>query len=195
MNYEKLEKNLKANGFAVSHFKTGKEAAEYLNAKIDGKSVGIGGSMSIKELGLSDMLRSHNNVIWHWEGDNPKDAMQSDVYLLTPNGLSENGEIVNIDGTCNRISSALFGHPEVYYLVGSNKVKENYEEALWYAQNVVSPKNAMRLNRKTPCAVKGDKCYHCSSPESICCALSVIWRKPFGIEYCEFVVVDEELGF
>ena len=73
-------------------------------------------------------------------------------------------------------------------------IASDLERAIYRARNIASPLNAKRLNRKTPCAVKGDKCYDCNSPERICRNLSVLWRKPTGADY-EVILIKEELGF
>lgn len=195
MDFEKLKKNLEQNGFSVSHFASGREAAEYLDKRIDGTTVAAGGSVTIRDLGIMDMLAKHNVVKWHWDNDSLEECAATDVYLLTANGLAETGEIINIDGTGNRLASAMFGHKEVYYIVGSNKIHPDYDKALFYARNVVSPKNCQRLNKNTPCTVKGDRCYDCSSPDRICNVMSVTYRKPSGIGSAEIIVVDECLGF
>ena len=124
-----------------------------------------------------------------------EEAARAQVYLSSVNGLAETGEIINIDGTGNRVSATIYGHEAVYLIVGRNKIAPDYEAALWRARNIAGPKNARRLNRKTPCAVKADRCYDCSSPDRICNALAVFWRKPGGIAHFEVVLVDEELGF
>lgn len=115
---ERVRKNLEERGFRTSYFATAQEAADYLNAQIDGVSVGIGGSMTIQAMGLSDRLSQHNEVIWHWEGGELRRAMLADVYLTSVNGLAETGEIVNIDGNCNRVAASMFGPKRVYYVVG-----------------------------------------------------------------------------
>ena len=107
----------------------------------------------------------------------------------------ETGELINIDGTGNRVASTIFGHEEVYFIVGINKLAPDYDAALWRARNVASPKNARRLGKKTPCAVRGDKCYDCKSPERICRALAVLWERPTGIGRAEVVLVNEPLGY
>lgn len=191
---EKLRKNLEERGFSTAYFATGKEAADYLNGKIDGKTVGIGGSLTVKQIGLDQLLSSHNDLKWHWTGATPQQAAAAQVYLSSVNGIAETGEIVNIDGTGNRVASTIFGHEALYFIVGVNKVAPDYDAALWRARNVASPKNAQRLGRKTPCAVKGDRCYDCKSPERICRALAVLWEKPNGIGRAEVVLVGEELG-
>ncbi len=194
-NLEKLTKNLLDNGFAVSHFTTGKEAAEYLNKKIDGKSVGFGGSITVEQIGLIDLLNSHNNIHHHWHEGELADAARTDVYISSANAIAETGEIINIDGTGNRVASMSFGHDEYFMIVGSNKIAEDYDKALYRARNIAAPKNAQRLNRNTPCAKKADKCYNCNSPERICKSLSVLWKKPTSFKNFEIVIVDEELGY
>lgn len=194
-NLEKLTKNLENNGFSVSHFKTGKEAAEYLNKEIDGKVVGFGGSITVEQIGLVDLLKTHNTLNHHWHDGTLADAAKTDVYISSANGLAETGEIINIDGTGNRVASMSFGHDEYYMIVGSNKIAEDYEKAFWRARNIAAPKNAQRLNRNTPCAAKADKCYNCNSPERICKSLSVLWKKPTSFKKFEIVLVDEELGY
>ena len=99
------------------------------------------------------------------------------------------------DGNGNRIASTLFGHETVYLVVGSIKLAAVYESALWRARNIAAPKNAQRLNRKTPCAVKGDRCYDCGSPDRICRALVVLWGKPNTVKKMEILLVDEALGY
>ncbi|MCI7159745.1 MAG: lactate utilization protein [Flintibacter sp.] len=191
---ERVRKNLEERGFQTSCFATAKEAADYLDAQIDGATVGIGGSMTIQAMGLSERLSKHNEVIWHWEGGELRRAMLADVYLTSVNGLAETGEIVNIDGNCNRVAASMFGPKRVYYVVGINKIAPDFEKALWRARNVAAPKNAQRLGKKTPCAVKADRCYDCKSPERICRGLSVLWSKPTGFEQAEVVLIEEELG-
>ena len=193
-DFKKLTETLESLGYTVSSFATAAEAADYLDGAIDGVSVGIGGSITVKEMGLYPRLSAHNKVIWHWEGAPYTDADHTDVYISSVNGLAETGEIINIDGTGNRVASTIYGHKKVYLVVGVNKIAPDYDAALWRARNIASPKNAQRLNRQTPCAVKGDKCYNCKSPDRICNVLSVFWHKPGSCEI-EIVLVDQELGY
>ena len=192
-DFAKVEQNLTALGYTVKTFATGAEAAAYLNGAIDGTTVGIGGSMTIQAMGLSERLSKHNEVIWHWEGGELRRAMLADVYLTSVNGLAETGEIVNIDGNCNRVAASMFGPKRVYYVVGINKIAPDFEKALWRARNVAAPKNAQRLGKKTPCAVKADRCYDCRSPERVCRALVTLWGPMLGME-TEVLLVDEDLG-
>ena len=200
MNVEKTIENLKRNGYEVSMFDTAAEAADYLNQSIDGKSVGLGGSITLQDLGIYDMLAAHNDCYWHWPKsgkavpDIVKAAAEADIYLTSVNALSENGEMVNIDGTGNRVASTLYGHEKVYFVVGVNKITEDLASAIDRARNVASPLNAKRLGRKTPCAIKGDKCYDCDSPERICNGM-VIHYKKMGSCDMEVVLIKEALGY
>ena len=192
---EKLTQNLQDLGYQVTHFATAQEAAAYLDSQIDQTSVAFGGSMTLKEMGLYPLLSRHNQVVWHWEGNSLEEAMGTETYITSVNGLAETGELINIDGTGNRVASTLYGHKRVYFVVGSNKIAPDYDAALWRARNIASPKNAQRLGMQTPCAVKGDRCYDCRSPQRICRALVVLWDKPKSAERMEVVLVDEPLGY
>ena len=198
MDFTKVSENLKARGYAVQCFATAQEAADYLNGAIDGVSVAFGGSMTLEQMGLFERLSSHNRAMWHWrEGtaeDPRKEGLTADVYVTSVNGMDEDGDLINIDGAGNRVAATLFGHKKVYFVVGRNKLAPTYEEALWRARNISAPKNAQRLQRKTPCAAKGDKCYDCKSPERICRGLVVLWKPMMGME-AEVVLVDEDLGY
>ena len=191
---EKLQKSLEAEGFAVSRFDMAAQAADYLDAVLDKKTIGIGGSVTIQEMALAERLGKHNQILWHWAGSTAQEAAGAQIYLTSVNGAAETGELINIDGTGNRVASGLFGHEKVYFIVGRNKVAPDYDAALWRARNIAAPKNAQRLGRKTPCAAKGDRCYDCKSPERICRALVVYWEKPNSMDM-EVVLVDEDLGY
>lgn len=192
---ERLKRNLEKRGYAVSHFVTAQEAADYLDSQIDGCTVGFGGSVSIQEMGLQPRLAAHNDTFWHWDKGTLAQAANTEVYLSSVNGVAETGELINIDGTCNRVSSILYGHKRVYLVVGANKVAPDYDSALWRARNVAAPKNAQRLQKNTPCAAKGDRCYDCHSPERICRGLVVLWGIPESVERMEVVLVDQDLGY
>ena len=118
----KLRENLEKLGYTVSCFEPAQEAADYLDGQIDGVSVGFGGSMTVKEMGLYDRLASHNKTVWHWEQGSQAEAATTDVYITSANGVAETGEIINIDGTGNRVSAFLYGHKKVYIIIGVNKI-------------------------------------------------------------------------
>ena len=194
-NWTKLTERLEKRGFTPKVFATAAEAADYLDQEIDGVSVAFGGSMTVQEMELYPRLAAHNNALWHWDRAGLMEALATDVYITSVNGLAETGELINIDGTGNRVASTIFGHKRVYFVVGKNKIAPDYDAALWRARNIAAPKNCQRLGLKTPCAVKADKCYNCSSPDRSCRALVVLWEKPRDVEKMEVILIDEELGY
>ena len=196
-----LEENLREKGYTVDTFPHRGAAAEWIDGQIDGRTVGFGGSVTLREMGLFEMLSKHNAVYWHEEP--PEDmtavetrraASRAEVYLTSVNGISLQGEIVNMDYTGNRVSAISFGPRKVYLVIGRNKLSPDLPAALDRVKNVASPLNAKRLNRKTPCAVRGDRCYQCRSPEKICRNLSILLERPAGAEY-HVVLIDEDLGY
>lgn len=198
MDYQLLKKNFEDHRFQTSYFETKEEAANYLKEKINGVTVGFGGSITSQEMGLYDILKENNTVFWHWQEPGRETlikAQNADAYILSANGVSETGEIVNIDGTGNRVAASIFGPKKVYYVVGKNKIAPDLHSAIRRAKDIAAAKNAVRLNRKTPCVANGgDKCYNCNSPERICNATVIIERPCGGMEV-ELLFINEELGY
>ncbi len=193
---------LKKNRYSVSFFQTGEEAADYLDRQIDGKVVGFGDSATMSSMKLYERLSAHNEV---HDPNQSKDndefleiaqkCLTTEIYLTSVNAMSQEGHLVNIDGTGNRIAGSLFGHKKVYFVVGTNKIEPTLERAVWRTRNIAAPKNAKRYNLKTPCAIKGDKCYDCASPDRICNALTIHLKKMNDVEDVEVILIDQELGF
>lgn len=198
MNRELLQKNFENHGFKTSFFETGKEAAEYLCGQIKGKKVAFGGSVSIQEMGLHERLERENQIISHWKNpgaETLKAAREAQIYITSANGVSETGELVNIDGTGNRVAETLYGPEKTYFVVGTNKLAPDLHSAIYRAKNIAAPKNAARLNAPTPCAQNGgDKCYDCSSPGRICRA-TVILERPCKSMEVEILFINEALGY
>ena len=120
MDYAVLKKNFENHRFHTSYFETKEEAAAYLSNQIKGEKVGFGGSITAKEMNLFEVLGKDNEVIWHWEQgpDARIKAKDSTVYILSANAAAATGQIINIDGTGNRLSESLFGPKRVYYVIG-----------------------------------------------------------------------------
>ena len=196
MRFDTVKKNLEARGYAVRVFPSAGAAAEYLDAAIDGKSVGFGGSATLETLGIYEKLSAHNQVIWHWKQEPAparRAAQTSEVYLTSANALAETGEIVNIDGAGNRAAATLFGHEKVYFVIGRNKLTPTYDQAVWRARNIAAPQRARQLGKKTPCAAQCDRCYDCKSPERICRGMVTLWGPMMGME-AEVLLIDGDLG-
>lgn len=195
MDLEKTIKNLRGRGFLVSHFADGAAAADYIVSCVSGKTVGIGGSKTVEALGLFERLSEDNTVYWHWKApgsETLKAAALTDVYLSGANAISEDGEILNIDGTGNRIAATVFGHEKLFLVAGVNKLEPDFDSALRRARNVAAVKNCARFGKKTPCQADG-RCHDCRSPERICRALTVLWAPMSGME-TEVVLIDGEYG-
>ena len=198
-NVQKLTENLERNGFVVSYYETAAEATAALKKSIKGKTVGMGGSCTIQEMGLYDVLSEENQVFWHWR--QPADearanAAKAQVYITSVNGVAETGELINIDGYGNRLAAAMCGREKVYLIIGVNKIAPDYQTALYRARNIAAPLNARRLKRETPCALGEQlKCYDCNSPQRICRGMSVFFRSMDGVGEMEVVIINEELGY
>ena len=194
---ERVQTQLERCGYTVHALPDRTAAAEHLNRVIDGTTVGFGGSVTLQEMGLYESLGAHNTVAWHWkqpEGDPLSAAAAAEVYLTSVNALAETGEIVNMDGNGNRVASMLYGHRKVFFVIGRNKLAPTLEAAIHRTRNIAAPKNAQRLKRRTPCAIRADRCYHCSSPDRICCAMTILYRPMMNAE-AEILLIDEDLGY
>lgn len=193
-----LEKVLIKNGFMVKTFENIINAKEELLSDIKKEqSVGIGGSMTIQNMGIYEELRERGNeVYWHWRKDveNPiQKAMTSDVYITSTNAITMDGKLVNMDGNGNRVASMFFGHKDVYVIIGKNKLCNDYDEARDRIRNIAAPLNAKRLNLNTPCTHTG-KCSDCDSPDRICRVETIIQKKP-NTTNVHIYLIGEELGY
>ena len=195
---EKTGKNLEGRGFRVHRFASGAEAAEFLVQTLHGTSIGIGGSVTIDTLGVYDRLCGSNKVFWHWKNHAPETrerAGKAETYLCSANGVSENGEIVNIDGFGNRVAGTIYGPERVFLVVGRNKIVPDLNGAIDRARNIAAPLNARRLNRHTPCAMGEPRCRDCRSPEKVCGVMTVFFMPPTSIKEFHVILVDEDLGY
>lgn len=198
---QKLADVLIKQGYIVQCFDSKESAAEFLDKELDQKVIGIGGSQTVAQMGLFAMLLAHNTVYWHDEKPEDMTVMQTrqaafraPVYISSVNAISEQGDIVNIDATGNRVAALSFGPEDVYMVIGKNKIAENYDAAMYRARNIAAPLNAKRLNRNTPCAIYGNKCFDCKSPERICRNFVVFREKPVGARY-HIILINEDLGY
>lgn len=191
--------SLKKHGFAVQYFDNACDAADYIAGSITSKTVGIGGSVTIEQMMLYEKLTPQNTVYWHWKTNNTETrlaAMGAQVYLSSANAIAETGEIINIDGSGNRVAATLYNHERVVFVAGVNKIAKDCESAMDRARNVAAPLNARRLGCNTPCAVgKEMKCYDCASKDRICSGVVTLLRPMRGVGVTEVVLVGEELGY
>ena len=199
MNIELALANLKRHGFEAVYFDTAAQAAEYVAGELKGMSVGIGGSKTVEAMGLYETLAEQGEVYWHWKQPTSEErdrAAHAQAYLSSANGISETGEIVNIDGMSNRVASTIYGHDRVVFVAGVNKLAPNLHAAIARAKNVASPLNARRFGKQTPCVLSEPmRCHDCDCPDRICRTTVIIDRKPMGIARMDVVLIGEELGY
>ena len=207
MNLEKTIRSLEEKLYTVKVFDTAVQAADYLDSVIDGKVVGFGDSRTMIDMNLYERLSAHNRVY------DPNQSVDNDgfleiaaktltteVFLTSVNGMAETGEMINIDGTGNRVAGSLFGHEKVYFVIGVNKIEPDEERALLRARNVAGPTNALKYDLDTPCVAHfkrtGEKkCFDCKSPDRICNAIVTYKRRMSDIEDVEIILINEEMGF
>lgn len=168
----------------------------------EGASIAWGGSESLKECGLTDALKASGKyqLIDRTKAQTPKEQREvylesagSDYYLMSTNAITLDGELVNIDGNGNRVACLIHGPKYVFLVVGMNKVVTDIGAGLSRTQNIASPPNTIRLNKKTPCAETGI-CGGCLSPDCICSQV-VITRRSRHDGRIKVFLVAEDLGF
>lgn len=204
--YEKqgniLVNNLKKRHFDAWYCANRQEAlAKALELIPEGATVGWGGARSAQEIGLMDALNAGNYrtidrdqlKTLEEKQQAARDCLSADVFLTGANGLSLDGQMVNIDGNGNRVAAILFGPKSVLVIAGMNKVMDSLESAVKRARNVAAPMNEQRFLGNTPCAVTG-VCADCKSEDCICNQI-VITRHCRPAGRIKFILVGEELGF
>ena len=203
MQIEKVLDNLTRKGFKPFFFKDKESALEFILKLIPQESsVGFGGSMTAKSLGLDVMLYNRGNFVYSHSITDPmqkreniyKLAGSADWYVSSTNALSEEGDFVNIDGTANRIAALAFGVKNILYVLGTNKIAPDLASAIDRARNVAAPPNAVRCNKNTPCATSGQCCY-CDSKDCICNATLISHHPTKYQDNVYVVIIDETLGY
>ncbi len=166
----------------------------------DNATISWGGSETIKECGLMDAIQNGNYNLLDRSKISPEEyrefyskVVMADAFLMSSNAITENGELVNIDGAANRLACLLHGPQNVYVIVGMNKLVCDVPAAIGRIRNVACPANTLRLNRKTPCSVTG-KCGDCYSQDSICSQI-VVTRRSTQPKRIKVILVAENLGY
>ena len=195
-------KNLQRRHMEGFYCPTAEEAVKKVSELIaDGSSVTWGGTMTVRNLGIPDVLRKRGTlqVLDRDLVETAEEKLEMylrafsvDVYLSSANAISEDGVIVNIDGNGNRVAAITWGPKKVIFVIGMNKVAQTVEAALARARSTASPINAARFDIKTPCQTDGT-CHNCNSPESICNYVHFLRNSPRGRH--TVVLVGENLGY
>ena len=167
-----------------------------------GDTVSVGGSVSLDECGILELLRGGEyrfldryapGLTREQQEELFRQSFFADAYLCSTNAVTENGELYNVDGNANRVAAITFGPASVILVVGCNKIVKDLAAADARVKAVAAPANAKRLSCKTPCAVTG-QCENCQSPGRICCTyvLHRYQRVPGRIKV---ILVGQELGY
>lgn len=178
------------------------EAIEIIDKIIKkGSTIGFGGSITVEELDLPKHLLEKGHNVLHYtinkEYDYPtlsQMAKDADYMITSTNALTEEGELVNIDGRSNRIANLVYGPSRIIVVLGVNKIVKDLNSAITRIRNVAAPLNAKRLKKNTPC-VKNGLCSYCSPPDSICRNTLIQHFPSSNTEEYNIVIVNEKLGY
>ncbi len=196
-----LVSNLKSRHFDAYYCQTRQAALEKALELIPaGATVGWGGALTAQQIGLIDAVRNGDyRAIDRDARKTPEEKLRSarecfdaDVFLTGANALSMDGQMVNIDGTGNRVAAIAYGPREVLVIAGMNKVMDTLEQAVFRARTVAAPMNKQRFPNQTPCEVTGT-CADCKSEGCICNQI-VITRHCRPVGRIRFIIVGEDLG-
>lgn len=167
----------------------------------EGAKIGWGGSFSVDEIGLKQAVLNGNYEIKNRDAaKTPEERREAelfghgaDYFLTSSNAVTEDGVLVNIDGSGNRVSAIASGPLHVLMIVGMNKIAKNTDDAVYRARNIAAPINTHRFPINTPCRTTG-ACADCKSPDNICCSFLITRysRVPGRIKV---ILVNEDLGF
>ena len=206
VNEKKIEKtinNLKKNNINGYYVKDNDELINLIKdiAK-EGEVVSVGGSMSLFESKVIELLRSGR---YEFLDRYKKDLTQEDIkeiyrksffadtYFASANAITEDGKIFNVDGNGNRVAAILYGPDKVVLIVGVNKIVKNIEQAVARNRSISGPANAKRLNLSTPC-IKTGQCMECNIEDRICCEYTVIKRQK-NPKRMHVIFINDTLGF
>lgn len=197
-------KNLKKRNMEGVYCATKEDALNQALSYIeDGSVVSWGGSESVHEIGLIDAVISKGlETIDRTKAKNFEEQRQifskavlADYYLMSSNAITLDGELVNIDGTGNRVAALSYGPKHVLLIVGMNKVVSNVAEGIDRVRNFASPPNAIRLGLETPCSLTG-RCGDCYGDRSICSQIVITRRQSMAMkDRIKVILVGESLGY
>ena len=199
-------KNLKNNYMDGFYFDSSKEALPGILEHIpQGVVVGLGDSMTLKQIGIIPMLEKGDyHLLNPWAETSmekgilmQRQILTSDVFLVGTNAITLNGELINVDGRGNRVAAMIFGPKKVLVVVGVNKIVRDVEEGINRIKCIAGPANAKRhefpKDRRPPCAVSGF-CSDCKPPLTICCTQVVIRSQRLDPDRIKVFIIGEELG-
>jgi L-lactate utilization protein LutB len=198
----KVVKAMNARSFDAYYFDDEAEAVEKIFSLIPKNHlVSWGGSKTLVDLGIQERLvKEGYNVLDRDKASSPQErgeimrrALLCDTFLSGTNAVSEDGQLINIDGIGNRVAAMIFGPKQVIVVAGMNKSAKTYKDAVVRARTIAAPLNIQRFpNNETPCSENGT-CADCLSPDTIC-SFIVTTRvcKPAG--RIKVILIGKDLG-
>jgi hypothetical protein len=199
----RVMKSLEKRSFSVYYGTDSAAACKKIVQKIPrSATVGIGGSVTIRELGIIEKLEKRGNtVIHHWKKGFTEDTDRSvriqegsaDYYLTSANAITLSGDIINIDGVGNRVAAMIYGPKHVIIVAGYNKIVSSIDEGMKRSKHIAGVLNAKRVRAKTPCVQTGI-CVDCNAQQRICRVTTILQYQPFHTDIT-VMLVNEELGF
>ena len=198
----KVIKNLARRNIEAFYCPTAQEAVEKVLEMIpQGSSITWGGSMSIRDIGIPAALAEAGKYEVYDRDKAPDRAAATEIYLKaftcdyylsSANAITEDGVIVNIDGTGNRVAAITFGPRNVIFIIGMNKLTQDTDSALARARSLAAPVNTARFDIQTPCKLDG-VCHNCLSDDSICNYIHFLRHSPKGKH--KVILVGESIGY
>lgn len=195
--------SLVKNGFDAQYAEDAEAAAVLVESFIrKGSTVGIGGSMTLKKLGIAERAERLGAVLLDHskKGLSQDDKMEvmraqltCDLFLSGTNAVTLDGELFNVDGNGNRVAALTFGPRKTVVVAGANKIVRNLAEAEERLRTEAAPMNSKRLDLPNPCT-KAGICMDCRSERRICRVYSVLRRKPSRSDFT-VILVGETLGY
>ena len=195
-----LIKTLESCGYIVHLVENKKEALELSSSIVkSGMSVGLGGSTTVKEIGLLDSLISRDDITLfnQYEKGIPmsentnrrRQGMLTDIYVTGTNAITRDGKLVNADGSGNRVAAMIFGPKKVLVVAGVNKIVDTLEDGFKRLMDVAAVKNIDRMNNLAK--VNGKEPRH--NLENI--ANKFTYIKADEQDRITIILVNEKLGY
>lgn len=196
--------SLEKNNMRGIYVETKEEALERALSLIPiGSKVGVGGSLTLEEIGMIDALRKRNfrfidsrNTELNEEKKDElrRESILADVFIMSTNALTMDGKLVNIDGFGNRVAALSYGPSKVIIVAGINKIVPDQEAAIQRIKNYVCPIHARRRDRPIPCGEAG-KCVDCRAPQRFCNVVTIIeCQYKHKNDRITVIICGEELG-
>lgn len=200
---QRAVKALQKNGFDAMYVEDRSKAREEILKLVpEAATIGAGGSMTIREIGVLDDLAKRGHTLYdHWKSGLSQEEilgirrahLTCDVFLASSNAITLEGELVSTDGYGNRVCAMTFGPKKVIIAAGANKIVKDLQAGLRRTKEVAAPHTLKESGLPIPCVQTGI-CIDCDSPLRMCRATIILERKPLQTDIT-VIIIGEELGF